>query len=122
VSVLGATQSVDVTAVSCATTAPVATITSPAATTTLYTDTFDEAQQRFYVEVTLQATATDAEDGSVASGGFTWTTKRTDIQPALLGTGNSVTVRLYAAQGSNVYASHTITLIVTDSSGTRAHR
>jgi len=59
--------------------------------------------------------AADAEDGTVPDSRMVWRTNRTAIQPALLGTGRSLTVRLYSNVCTGV--THTITLQATDSDG-----
>lgn len=69
----------------------------------------------FYIEITLEGAATDPEDGTLGGASLVWATDRGDLQPNLLGTGNSITVRLYA--GSWFVADHTITLTATDSDG-----
>ncbi len=95
---------------------PTVSITSPATDVSLPFDGYDPPfSNRIYVDVLLAGTATDPEDGSLTGASLVWTTSRSDIQPSLLGTGPSVSVRLY----SNACGSfeHVITLTATDSVG-----
>jgi hypothetical protein len=81
-------------------------------------DGFDAAQGLFYKDVTLQASATDYLGAALTGTSLIWTTDRSDIQPSgvtLLGTGTSLTVRLYSDRCTGV--THTITLTATDGDG-----
>lgn len=70
-----------------------------------------------YYELTLVGSATDPEDGVLSGSSLVWTTDRADLQPggsALLGTGRSITVRLYTDCAKQT---HDVTLTATDSDG-----
>ncbi len=100
--------------------APVVEITTPATdigTDDLdYTyDGYDDARSLWYKDVLLQGTATDAEDGTLTGPDLVWETDRTDLQDAALGSGSSLTVRLYSDQCTGT--GHEITLTATDSDG-----
>lgn len=72
----------------------------------------------YYKDVTFKGEALDPEDGFLSDASLVWTTDRTDIQPggqALLGTGETITVRLYSNVCTGVL--HEIKLTATDSSG-----
>jgi len=99
----------------CADLPPVVSITNPSADVELVYDGYDSGTGRWYKDVTLVGSAVDPEDGNLTGASLVWTTDRTGIQPALLGTGNSVSVRLYSNVCEGVV--HTITLTATDSSG-----
>jgi hypothetical protein len=92
--------------------APTASISAPAA------DLIDPGlvyvDGQSYAEITLVGSATDAEDGALAGASLEWRTDQTAFQPALLGTGNSVKVKLY---GECFGTTHTIQLIAKDSQG-----
>lgn len=94
---------------------PVVAITSPAADAELVYDGYDSGRAMWYRDVTLVGQASDPEDGELSGSALVWTTDRSDIQPALLGTGQSLSVRLYSNNCEGV--THTITLSATDSSG-----
>ncbi|MEO0604493.1 MAG: hypothetical protein AAF211_23870, partial [Myxococcota bacterium] len=76
-------------------------------------DGFDDVVGLWYADVTLRGAGFDPEDDVVAS--LAWTTDRSDLQSAALGTGSELTVRLYGDDcfGTN----HTLTLTGTDSAG-----
>ena len=118
----GASDSVTVSAAACASTAPEPVITAPAGDLVgggaVHLDFYDEELGMSYAEVTLEGYATDAEDGTVADAGLEWYTDRDDLQVALLGTGSTVTVRLYAAPAGCPAERHEIRLVARDSSGT----
>jgi hypothetical protein len=81
-------------------------------------DGFDEALALYYKDVTLQASATDYLGTALTGTSLIWTTDRSDIQPGgitLLGTGTSLTVRLYSDRCTGV--THIITLTATDGDG-----
>jgi len=51
-------------------------------------------------------TRTDPEDGSLSGGSLLWTTNRTDLQTGTLGTGGTITVRLYSDTCSGAWSDH----------------
>lgn len=100
--------------------APVVEITTPATDTGTdnvdYTyDGHDETLGLWYKDVLLEGSATDAEDGTLSGSSLAWVTDRTDLQDAALGSGSSLTVRLYSDECTG--ASHNVTLTATDSDG-----
>jgi hypothetical protein len=99
----------------CADAAPVVVITVPASDVDVVYDGFDSGRDQWYADVSFAGSASDLEDGALTGGSLVWTTNRSDLQGAVLGTGTNLTARLY----SNVCegAQHTITLTATDSSG-----
>jgi hypothetical protein len=78
---------------------------------------FDTTVGRYYADVRFVGQANDPEDGSLTGASLTWTTNRGDLQPYLLDTGESITVRLYASETSG--GTHLITLTAEDSDGQR---
>lgn len=107
----------------CTTQPPVLTTSWPAGDATplldedahFETDGYDAAKQMFYKDLTLSVTANDPEDGPLTGSSVVWTTDRTSIQPASLGTGTTVSIRLYSPDCFG--ALHTITVKATDSDG-----
>ena len=82
-------------------TPPQVVITSPAENTGTGNadygyDGFDDERGQWYTDVTLTGTANDTEDGVLSGTSLTWTTDRDDIQTAELGTGETLSVRLYS--------------------------
>ena len=115
---LAASALTTVTVETCSDTPPVVAITTPAADTgtsnpAFVFDGFDAGRGQFYKDVFLAGSATDAEDGPLSGADLVWTTSRTDLQPAALGTGTSLTVRLYSTDPCG--STHLITLRATDS-------
>jgi len=112
-------DSVAIVASACVSSPPLAMIVTPPkdllVSDHLTFDGFDEATHRYWGEVLLEAEAADAEDGAIQEDRYVWTTDLTSIQPALLGTGSSLTVRLYSDECSGI--THHISLQVTDSEG-----
>jgi len=107
----------------CTNTPPTVSITSPAAgsgsgpdltVSATMTDTTGE-----YATVTLTGTATDPEDGALTGARLVWTTSRTDVQAAALGSGGSVSVKLYVSNPTKCFGTvdHVVTLTATDSGG-----
>ncbi len=94
---------------------PVVSILSPAGDVELPFDGYDTVRGQWYTEVHLVGSATDPEDGALDGASVRWTTDRGAIQPTLLGTGSSLTVRLYSDSCSGV--THTITFAARDSDG-----
>ena len=78
-------------------------------------DDFDDAFGLWYKDIELEGTGVDAEDGTLTGASLAWTTNQTGIQPAELGSGTNLTVRLYSDDCFGV--EHVITLTVTDSEG-----
>ena len=98
---------------------PEATITEPATDSGTgngdYTyDAYDSDLELWYKDVTLVGTGMDLEDGALSGDSLVWKTDQTAIQEEVLGTGESVTVRLYSDDCFGV--THVITLEATDSS------
>lgn len=110
--------SVNVAVVECSDSPPTVTITTPAEDTgtddpEYVYDGYDDALDMWYTDVLLEGEATDPEDGALTGDSLKWTTNRTDLQAADLGTGESLTVRLYSNECFGVW--HEITLSATDS-------
>jgi len=102
----------------CTNNPPSVSITKPAADTgtgnlDFQYDGFDSVKGMWFKDVDLQGTATDVEDGTLSGASLVWTTDRSDIQSAALGTGNSLTVRLFSNVCTGVW--HEVTLSATDS-------
>ncbi len=113
-----ATDSIDLTVQACTNTPPQVAITNPSGDLNVWANGSD-SEGRYY-EITLQGTASDAEDGALTGS---WYTDRGDVQPGapasgsqLLGTGNTLTVRLYVQAGQPATL-HEIRFVVTDSDG-----
>ena len=113
-----ASDYVDVVVDPCTNTPPVVTITNPSGDLNVWVDGNDA--NGWYYSITLQGTASDAEDGPLTGS---WYTDRGDVQPGgpasgeqLLGNGNTLPVKLYAKAGAAV-TEHVISFRVTDSDG-----
>ncbi|MCA9836928.1 MAG: S8 family serine peptidase [Trueperaceae bacterium] len=78
-------------------------------------DGYDSTKAMWYKDVTLTGNAQDPDDGSLTGSALSWSTDRSDLQTALLGTGSSLTVRLYSDDCFG--STHVITLRATDSDG-----
>ena len=76
-------------------------------------DGFDADMQLWYLDLSVEGRGEDAEDGTLTGDSLVWKTNRTDIQPEVLGTGESPTIRLYSDEC--VGAEHEIRLEATDS-------
>ncbi|MBW6457326.1 MAG: hypothetical protein K0A98_15700 [Trueperaceae bacterium] len=100
----------------CAGQPPVVTITQPSGDVDLVYDGYEAGPNLWYKDVTLTGTAVDPEDGNLTGSALVWTTDLTTIQPAILGTGTGVDVRLYSNDVCEG-VTHTITLTATDSAG-----
>jgi hypothetical protein len=99
---------------------PVASIVRPASDTATSDpdfayDGYDSARGQWYTDVALVGTGRDPEDGTLTGSALTWTTNRTDVQSGTLGTGGSITARLYS--NSCFGAWHEVRLTVKDSDG-----
>lgn len=94
---------------------PSVAITTPSSDIDKVYDGFDEGRGQWYADVQLVGNATDPEDGTLTGASLVWTTDQSGLQNAVLGTGTSLTVRLYSNECTGV--THTITLSATDSSG-----
>ena len=94
-------------------------ITQPATDTDprepLYYDGYDGIKGLWYKDVVFRGQAFDPGDGLLTGASLVWRTDQTDIQPAELGTGGDITVRLYGKLCTGVW--HEITLTATDSEG-----
>lgn len=77
-------------------------------------DGFDYTAGMHYKDVSFVGSAIDPEDGTLSGGALVWTTDRTDLQSAQIGTGTSGTFRLYGLDASET---HVVTLSATDSYG-----
>lgn len=111
-------KSVTFTAIPCTNEPPQVTITTPAFNLTgdnsLVWSGYDAVRQLHYVDVQLAASVTDEEDGTVAPESIVWRTNQTQYQDAVLGTGPTLTARLY---GICEGVTHTISVQATDSDG-----
>jgi len=106
---------VDLTIAACTNLPPEVTITEPPGDVSYTLDGYDDTLGLWYKDVALAGTAIDPEDGVLGGSALAWTTNQTGVQDASLGTGESVTVRLYAESHTGV--EHTITLTATDKDG-----
>lgn len=109
-------DSVGLSITDCSDQPPTATIAAPADTSVFLYDGFDEGLGMWYSDITFTGSATDPEDGALTGTALAWTTDRTDLQVPLLGTGASITARLYSNDVCGG-ASHNVTLTATDSFG-----
>ncbi len=91
---------------------PVVEITTPADDLWVW---MEYGEGLSYADVTLVGNAFDPEDGWLTGDSLAWTTDRTHVQPALLGTGTHVEARLYSDLLAGI--THTVTLTATDSAG-----
>ncbi|MEM6930482.1 MAG: hypothetical protein AAF602_26330 [Myxococcota bacterium] len=96
-------------------TPPVASIVLPKSDLSAFYDDYDDTLDLWFKDVELRGRGTDAEDGTLAGASLVWTTDRSDIQTAALGTGETLTVRLYSNDCFGV--THILTLSVTDADG-----
>ena len=100
--------------VDCTDQPPTVAITTPASDVELEYDGYDEGRGQWYTDVALVGNANDPEDGALTGGDLVWTTNYAEQAP-LLGTGASLTTRLYSSTCTGV--THTVTLTATDSGG-----
>lgn len=112
---LFADDSVGLTITDCSDQPPSVTVTAPADLSSFFYDGFDEGLNMWYSDVTFTVTASDPEDGALSGASLVWTTDRTELQAATLGTGTSLTGRLYSNTCTGV--THNVTLRATDSFG-----
>jgi serine protease len=91
----------------------VVTITSPAQGVSYYAD--QEDARGWYYQLTLTGNASDPEDGPLTGTSLTWTTSINGGPPETLGTGGSLSARLYAP--TSFGNEHVITLTARDSAG-----
>lgn len=108
--------SIAINAIDCSGSPPSVTISAPSEDVTYLADGNEPANGRWYKDVVLEGQATDPEDGTLSGGSLVWRTDRSDVQDPVLGTGNSITVRLYGATGCSSLQ-HEVTLTATDSDG-----
>ncbi len=108
-------DSVGLTITDCSDQPPTVTITSPADQAEFFYDGYDEGLGMWYADVTFTGSATDPEDGPLTGASLVWTTDQTSLQAPQLGTGQSVTARLYSATCTGT--THLVTLTATDSFG-----
>ncbi|MDZ7800839.1 MAG: M12 family metallopeptidase [Trueperaceae bacterium] len=80
-------------------------------------DGYDESRNQWYTDVQLEGEATDPEDGTLTGSDLIWTTDRSDLQDPELGTGESLTVRLYDDNDACSSDTHAVTFTATDSDG-----
>jgi serine protease len=85
-------------------------ITSPSNGSSWYADALDGGG--YYKEVTLEGEAHDPEDGDLTGHGLVWTTSINGGPIQELGTGESLTAKLYAPESTST---HEITLTAMDS-------
>jgi hypothetical protein len=112
--------SVTISVVECSNEPPVVAITTPAEDTSTSDpdyayDGYDSAKGMWYTDVSLAGEAVDPEDGVLTGDSLVWTTNRSELQSALLGTGTTLTARLYSDVCQGVW--HDVTLTATDSDG-----
>lgn len=112
---LFADDSVGLSITDCSDQPPVVTVTSPADQSTHFYDGYDEGLNLWYSDVTFTGTATDPEDGALSGASLVWSTDQTSLQAPTLGTGTSITARLYSDVCQGV--THNVTLVATDSFG-----
>jgi hypothetical protein len=98
----------------CSSQPPTVAITNPASDVDIEYDGYDTGRGQWYADVSLVGSANDPEDGPLTGGDLVWTTNYAGQAP-LLGTGTSLTARLYSSNCTGV--THTITLTATDSAG-----
>ena len=89
---------------------------APADTSVFLYDGFDEGLGLWYSDITFTGSATDPEDGALTGASLVWTTALTTVQAPLLGTGTSITARLYSNDVCGG-ATHDVSLTATDSFG-----
>ena len=95
--------------------APLVRIISPLDGATFSTSGFDFERGMYYREITLMGEATDPEDGRLGGTRLRWTNSLNGAPAEVLGSGERLTVRLYAP---NCFGnSQQITLTATDSQG-----
>lgn len=110
-----AEDSVGLVITDCSDQPPVVTIASPDDESSFFYDGFDDALAMWYADITFSGSATDPEDGALSGASLVWSTSRTDLQAPALGTGTSLTARLYSNVCEGV--SHDVMLSATDSFG-----
>ena len=79
-----------------------------------------EDAEGYYKEVTLEGEAHDPEDGDLTGASLVWTTSINGGPPQALGTGESLTVKLYWLGPGCSATTYDITLTATDSAGNPA--
>lgn len=100
----------------CTDDSPVVEITDPTSNLeSVVVGDFDDAKDMWYKDIALAGKAVDTEDGALSGAALTWKTDQTTLQDAVLGTGETITARLYIDSCESV--THRITLTATDSSG-----
>ncbi len=114
------TDSVTLVVSSCDDNPPEVRITTPSTDSDSSSDTnsflytgYDTTLGLYYVDVSVSATAEDAEDGTLPASSMGWTTDRTDLQGSVLPVSGG-TVRLY---GTCWGEQHVVTAAVRDSAG-----
>ena len=78
-------------------------------------DGYDSSKGMWYKDVTLKGAANDSEDGALSGSALVWQTNKENLQDKTLGTGNTLTTRLYSNECFGI--EHVITLSATDSDG-----
>ena len=111
-----ASDSIAVTANTCTNLPPTATILTPSGDIVVGPDGFDTVTNLSFADVTLAGEAVDPEEGNLGGAALVWTTNRTDHQPALLGTGESLTARLFLEDNCGG-EDHILSLQATDGDG-----
>lgn len=87
----------------------VVTITQPTDGAFIYADGMDEGG--WYATVTLMGSASDPEDGALTGTSLEWSTALPDEAAEFLGTGESLTTKLYSASCSGTDRIVTLTAI-----------
>ncbi len=108
------TASIDITVETPSNPVPIANITLPTTDVVQSIQGYDSTVGMWYIDLTLQGTGFD-EGVQLTGSSLVWRTSRTELQDAVLGTGDRLTVRLYT--DSTFGLTHQITLTVTDDTG-----
>ncbi len=96
---------------------PNVVITAPRHLASFNADTFDAARGQWFALVTLTGSAIDPEDGLLPDAQISWTDRVNDaVGSTPLGSGSTVTVRLYAPNVSEANT-HEIRMTAYDSAG-----
>lgn len=101
-------------------TPPEATIITPATDSgnsdpELAYDGFDEDMGLWFKDVAVEGLGEDVEDGTLTGDSLVWKTNQVMIQPEVIGTGTTPTIRLYSDEC--VGTEHQIRLEATDDDG-----
>jgi len=94
---------------------PSVTVISPVDGATYDATIYDEAEDKWYVDVTLEGEALDPEQGMLGGAAMVWTTDQIELQGADLGTGAKTLTRLDVEDCGKT--THQIALTATDGGG-----